>query len=357
MSPLPLQFLLLTIAGWMTRDQRVVVEYLLAELSVYRELREGRRLPLTDAHRRKLALAAKKLSRKLLHEAATIATPDTLLRWYRELVAKKYDGSRQRGPGRPRVAVDITELVVRMARDNPGWGYTRIGGALSNLGHTVGRSTIARIMLEAGLDPAPERSKRMSWSAFLRAHWGAIVAMDFFTVEVLSAVGLVRYHVLFAIDLASRRVEICGITDQPHGEWMKQMARNVSDAVDGFVLGKSKLVVDRDSLFTSEFRDMLRVSLGVETVRLPARSPNLNAYAERFVRSVRAECLSKVVPLGQAHLRELLRQYVVHYHLERNHQGIGNALITPANDNAETGAVRRRTRLGGLLSYYEREAA
>ena len=191
-----------------------------------------------DAQRRRLALAAMRLGRKALSRIDTLVTPDTL-RWYRRLVAKKYDSSG-RGRSRPRRTADIAELVLRMARDNSGWGYTRIRGALSNLSHYVGRNTIKRILAEAGFDPVPERSKRTSWSSFLRAHWGAIAAMDFFTVEVVSLVGLVRYHVLFVIDLASRRVELVGIVHRPHEAWMKQAARNLTDGVDGFLLGKRR---------------------------------------------------------------------------------------------------------------------
>ena len=153
-------------------------------------------------------MKGKAIGRKKLADIATIATPDTILAWYRRLIARKYDGSHKRGPGRPRVRRDIGELVVRMATENPRWGYTRIQGALKQLDLRVGRSTIARLLAEHGLEPSPERGKRMPWRTFLRAHWGAIAAMDFFTVEVLTWAGLVRYHVLFVIDLATRRVEI-----------------------------------------------------------------------------------------------------------------------------------------------------
>jgi transposase InsO family protein len=355
MSTMPLRFLLLAVAGWMTRDQRLVTEYLLAENVVLREKLRGRRIRFTDAQRRRLATAAKKLGRKGVSTIDTLVTPDTLLGWYRRLVAKKYDGSTRRRSARPRQTMDIVELVLRMARENRGWGYTRIRGALNNLGHDIGRNTIKRILLEAGMDPAPKRSKRASWSSFLRAHWGAIAAMDFFTVEAVTLAGLVRYHVLFVIDLASRRVEIVGIVHRPHDAWMKQVARNLTDTMDGFLLRKRYLIMDRDPLFTKAFRTLL-IDSGVKSVQLPARSPNLNAFAERFVRSVREECLSKVVPLGEKHLRQLLREFVEHYHLERNHQGLSNALIEPSNENS-VGRVIRRSRIGGMLNYYHRAAA
>jgi hypothetical protein len=178
MPSLPLQFLLLTVAGWMTRDKRLVTEYLLAENAVLRQQLGGHRIRCTDAQRRRLATAAKKLGRKALSKLDTLVTPDTLLRRYRRLVAQKYDGTGRRGPNKRRRTADVVELVLRMAHENSGWGYMRIRGALFNLGHDIGRNTIKRILLDAGIDPAPERAKRMSWSAFLRAHWGAIAAMD-----------------------------------------------------------------------------------------------------------------------------------------------------------------------------------
>jgi putative transposase len=252
---------------------------------------------------------------------------------------------------------DVVELVLRMARENSSWGYTRIRGALANLGHEIGRNTIKRILLEAGMDPAPERSKRTSWNAFLRAHWGAIAAMDFFTVEVVTWAGLVRFPVLFAIDLASRKVAVAGIVHQPHEAWMMQIGRNLTDAVDGFLSKHRYLIMDRDPLFTHAFRTMLAAS-GVKSVRLPARSPNLNAFAERFVGSVRCDCLARVIPLGERHLRQLVIEYVDHYHAERNHQGLRNTLIAPMNNNAANSrSIVRRQRLGGLLNFYHREAA
>jgi putative transposase len=357
MSSLPLQFLLLTLAGWMTRDQHRVTEYLLAENAVLRQQLVGRRIRYTNAQRRRLGTAAEKLGRKALSKIDTLVTPQTLLRWYRRLVAQKYDGTARRGPNKPRRTAYVVELVLRMARENTGWGYTRIRGALANLGHDIGRNTIKRILFEAGMDPAPERSKRTSWSAFLRAHWGAIAAMDFFTVEAVTLAGLVRFHVLFVIDLASRRVELAGIVHQPHEAWMLQMGPNLTDAVDGFLLSKRYLIMDRDPLFTHAFRTMLAAS-GVKSVRLPARSPNLNAYAERFVGSVRRECLARVIPLVERHLHQIVQDYVAHYRAERNHQALGNKLIAAQNDNAANGGrVVRRQRLGGVLNFYYRAAA
>jgi transposase InsO family protein len=242
-----------------------------------------------------------------------------------------------------------------MARDNPRWGYTRIRGALYNVGHEIGRNTIKRILLENGFDPI--RRKGMSWETFLKAHWGAIAATDFFSVEVLTRSGLVRYFVLFVIDLKTRRIGIAGILTRPNGEWMKQIARNLTDCEDGFLNGSRHLIHDRDPLFTKSFREILNSS-GVETVKLPARSPNLNAYAERFVRSIKSECLAQIIPLGERHLRHAVKEYTEHYHIERNHQGLDNRLIEkPSGAVDMNSAVVRHERLGGVLNYYERRAA
>jgi hypothetical protein len=160
-----------------------------------------------------------------------------------------------------------------MAEQNPSWGYTRIRGALANLGHDLGRNTIKRILAAAGIAPAPERGKRTNWTTFLKAHFGTIAAADFFTVEVLTLTGLVRYFVLFVIDLKTRRVQVAGITHQLHGKWMEQIARNVTDGVDGFLRSTRYLIHDRDPLFTAGFQAILEAA-GVESVKLPARSPN-----------------------------------------------------------------------------------
>jgi putative transposase len=195
-----------------------------------------------------------------------------------------------------------------MARENA-WGHTRPKGALKNLGYEVGRNTIKRILQEHGIDPAPERGRRTSWATFIKARLGVIVGMDFFFVEVVTWLGLIRYHVLFAIDVASRKVAILGIAANPGSSWMEQMARNPVDAVDGFLVGKRYVLVDRDPLYTEGFRRILGQG-GVKAVRLPARSPNLNVFAERFVLSIKSECLERMVPLGEGYLRWAISEYV-----------------------------------------------
>jgi len=210
MSVAPLQFLLLVFAGWVNRHQAEVVAYLQEENRVLREQLGGRRLRFTDAQRRRLAAKGRLVGRRALEQLAGLVTPDTILRWYRELIAKKYDGT-----ARPGTAASLQRLVVQFATENPSWGYTRIRGALRNLGHELGRNTIKRILLEHGLDPAPKRGKTMPWKTFLKAHLGVIAATDFFTVEALTLGGLVRYVVWFVIDLESRRVHIAGLIRHP----------------------------------------------------------------------------------------------------------------------------------------------
>ncbi|MGD2111516.1 MAG: integrase core domain-containing protein [Phycisphaerae bacterium] len=197
----------------------------------------------------------------------------------------------------------------------------------------------------------------MPWSIFLKSHWDCIAATDLFTVEVWSLAGLTRYYVLFFIKLSDRRVHVAGITEYPHEAWMKQVGRNVTDAFDGFLLDIRYLILDRDSIFTAAYRDLLKHA-GVKSVRLPPRSPNLNAYAERWVRTVRGSCLNRMIFFGEDSLRRAINEFLAYYHHERNHQGLGNRLIDPREKVGVTeGAIECRERLGGLLRYYYRPAA
>ena len=251
----------------------------------------------------------------------------------------------------------MEDLVVRLAKENRDWGYRRIQGALANLGHVVARGTVANILREHGLEPAPERSRKTTWKEFLCRHWEVLVAADFFTVEVWTRSGLTRFVVLFLIDLSTRRVAMAGLATKADGIWMDQVARNLCDAGDGFLTGKRYLIHDRDPLFTAEFLGTLAAS-GVKSVKLPPRSPNLNPHAERFVRTIKESCLDRMILFGGNSLRKVIHEFVAHYHGERSHQGLGNRLIIPDEDHAgNRGAIRRRERLGGMLNYYYRQAA
>jgi putative transposase len=354
-----LQVLIVMIAGWIQRHQQQVITYLQEENRVLKAQLGGRRLCLTNTERRRLAALAHPLGRKRLTEVATIATPDTLLRWYKRLIAQKFDGSTRRTPlGRPPVAEEVEWLAIQMAEENPTWGYRRIQGALANLGHHLDKLTVRNILRRHHLEPAPQRRKAgMSWAQFLKMHWEVLAATDFFTVEVATWHGLVTYYVLVVMELATRRVQVAGITPHPTAAFMQQCARQLTDPFDGFLLGTRYLIHDRDTKFTQAFDAFLKDS-GVDIIVLPPRSPNLNAHCERFVRSIKAEALDHLVMLGEQALSYAIHQYLAHYHTERNHQGLDNQLI--AREGAvggQTGPVVRRERLGGLLTYYHREAA
>ena len=332
-------------------------EYLAAENRILKAQLKSR-LKLSDAERGMLGEIGHRLARKTLAEVATVARPDTILAWYRKLVARKFDGSKARqGPGRPRVKPEVEQLIVRMASENRDWGYDRIAGALANLGHKVSDQTIGNILQRHGLPPAPERKRTTTWPAFIRTHLALLAGTDFFTAEVLTLRGLVTYYVLFFIHLESRRVDIAGITVHPDEPWMQQIARNVTMEGCGILRDCRYLLHDRDTKYTPSFRAII-TSGQVEPLALPAHSPNLNAHAERWVRSVKQECLSKVILFGERSLRRALREYVEHYHGERNHQGKGNVVLFPRDTriHRERQLVQCRERLGGLLRYYHQAA-
>jgi putative transposase len=200
----------------------------------------------------------------------------------------------------------------------------------------------------------PERPT--SWQTFLHAHWGAIAGADFFTTEVWTCRGLVTFYTVFVIDLASRRVQIVGSTPHPHDVFMQQVTRTMTAADDGLLIEHRVLICDRDTKWSAPVRARLREA-GIRVVLTPYRAPNANAYAERFVRSIKEECLNRLIPIGERHLRRAITEYVEHYHRERNHQGTDNALIAGAAvGKGQRGHIRRRPRLGGLLNYYERAA-
>jgi len=344
-----------------TVDQELLLrnEYLAAENRI---LKAQLKTPLrhTDAERMTIAEIAHRLGRKALEDVANAVKPDTLLGWYRRLIARKFDGSKSRRyPGRPRIDDEIEQWVVRMAQDNSDWGYDRIVGAMANLGYRLSDQTVGNILHRNGISPAPARKRTTTLADFIRVHMAVLAGTDFFSVEVLTLRGLVTYYVLFFIRLESRRVEVAGITQHPNEVWMKQIARNVTMDEWGFLDNCNYLIHDRDTKYCQSFRDIVE-SGDVRTLPLPARSPNLNAFAERWVKSVKDECLSKLILFGEASLRRTLREYVVHYHVERNHQGKDNVLLFPVATKAMNhgdGSVGCKERLGGLLKYYHREAA
>jgi transposase InsO family protein len=341
-------------------DQEVLLrnEYLVTENRLLRSQIKGR-VRLSDSERKTLAAIGKKLGRQTLEEVARIVKPGTILAWHRKLIAQKCDGSSQRkAPGRPRIGQEVEALIVRMAKANRSWGYDRIVGALANLGITVSDQTVGHVLKRHSIAPAPERKKTTTWKEFIRTHLEVLVATDFFTAEVWTTAGLVTYYVLCFIHLASRKVHVAGATPHPNEPWMVQIARNVTMEEWGFLEPGQYLIHDRDGKYCPAFQQLIDAA-GVTRVPLPPRSPNLNAHAEWWVRSVKEECLARLILFGEEALHHALHEYMAHYHHERNHQGKDNVILMPSlrSDQQHDDPVRCRERLGGLLKYYDREAA
>jgi len=310
--------------------------------------RQQQRPRLRPADRAFIAALSRLLPHRRRH--GLVVTPATLLRWHRELVRRKWTYP-QRQPGRPRTHHDLHKLVLRLARENPRWGYQRIAGELLKLGFRLSPSTIGRLLASARLEPAPRRGA-VSWRAFLRQQAAGMLACDFFTVETLA---LRRLYVLFFIELGSRRVHFAGCTTNPTGAWVVQQARNLS--FTGLFQRMHFLIHDRDSKFTASFDEVFR-SEGVRVIHTPVRAPQANAYAERFVRTVRTECLDWLLIVGRRHLERTLRTYIQHYNRERPHRGL--ALQPPEAPQLKSppdAGVQRRDRLGGLIHEYYRAAA
>jgi putative transposase len=281
-----------------------------------------------------------------------IVAPQTLLRWHRQLVRRRWTQPQRTG-GRPPVERRVRELVLRLARENPRWGYPRIAGELLKLGARVSPSTVRRLLLTAGLTPAPRRSGP-SWREFLRQQAASVLACDFFTVETLT---LRRYYVLFFIELQTRRVQLAGCSATPSAHWVAQQARNLS--FSGALGDAGFLVHDRDSKFSPAFDEVFR-SDGIRIVLTPFRAPKANAHAERFVRTVRSECLDWLLIGGQRHLERVLQVFVDHYNRERPHRSLGRhppQPLAPTTPISACGPVKRKDRLGGLLHEYYRAAA
>ena len=292
------------------------LEYCQEENRVLRELLRDqygcKRLKLTDSQRRRLALKGHDIGRHLLNQVSVLFSPETVLSWYRKLVAQKYDGSRNRKAGRPRTSQELVDLVVRIARNNPSWGYDRIRGVVEHLGFTIGRTTIRRILDDHGIVPDPEQKRRVRWKEFLSSHKEDMAAKDLCCVELLTKRGLVRCMILFFIDIASRRVEIAGIKASPNGLWMKQIARNITDSENGFLKDNKYLIHDRDPLYTKDFDEFIESS-GTKIIKMPPCAPDMNAYSERFVQTLKFECLNKMIFTSQEQLEYAVSEFITDY--------------------------------------------
>jgi transposase InsO family protein len=350
--------LLAYITGSVDENLLVRNEYLAAENRLLRKQIPGR-VQLTDAERKTLAEIGKQLGKYALAEVDTIVTPDTILAWHRKLIAKKFDGFQQRKAcGRPKVDPELEALVVRLTQENRLWGYDRIAGALRHLGYTISDQTVGNILKRHAIPPAPERKKTTTWKAFIRMHMDVLVATDFFTTDVWTLGGLGTYYVLFFIHLGIRQVHVAGVTPHPDARWMVQIARNSTMTDWGFLKPGHYLIHDRDGKFCPGFQHVID-NTGVKRAPLPPRSPHLNAYAERWIRSVKEEALARMMLFGERSLRYALSEFVAHYHQEHPHQGTGNVILMPMSQQVTKrgSPIRWRKRLGGLLQYYGREAA
>ncbi len=335
-------------------SQEAVIQYLIQEIKFLSAHLTHRPKP-TEGEKAALARAAKALDPAYLEKAFNLFTPATLYRWYRELVREKWDYSKLRKyPGRPKINRELEDLIVKLALENPNDGYETLVGRLKILGFDSNTETIQNVLKRNGIPPSPERKVGLTWKEFLEIHWDNLAATDFFTWEVLTPFGLVTYYVLFFIRLKTREVHFAGVTTNPDENWMRQIARNFTDPETGYLKEKNILLHDRDSKYTSHFARILNES-DVQTIKLASQSPNMNAYAERFVGSVKEQCLSRLIIISEKQLRKVLKEYLAFYHHERGHQGIGNVIPFPRpqdNVGSREGKIVRKSRLGSLLNYY-----
>ncbi len=307
-----------------------------------------------------LAILAAKLTglgrgaKTKLNQVLLLFKPDTVLKWHRDRVRRKWTFRQQRAGGRPATCPELQVLLLRLAQENPTWGYSKLHGELLKLGYDIGRSTVRDILKRQHIAPAPQRAKNCgNWSSLLSHYGKQLMACDFFTVET---VWLKTLHALFFIELGSRRVHFAGCTAHPTAEWVTQQARHLTWRLQDEQLSMRFLIRDRDAKFTAKF-DAVFVAEGIEILRTPYRTPTANAFAERWVRSVREECLDKLLIVNEAHLHRVLREYVRYFNQARPHQGIEQRCPIRIERGRRHGAVERRDVLGGIIHDYDRAAA
>jgi putative transposase len=335
------------------RSKELELLVLRQELSILR--RQARRPQLTESNRLVLAALSRVMPRRSWQ--AFLVTPETLLRWHRRIVARRWTYPHRR-PGRPPVDQEVRQLILRLARENGHWGYVRIVGELRKLGITVSATLVRKVLAHAGIPPAPDRAAS-SWRSFLRQHENTILACDLFTVDT---VWLRRLYVLFFVSIGTRRVEYVACTSAPDTAWMSQQARNLLMDVDDRSQRPRFLIHDRDTKFSRAFDSIFR-SQGIEIIRTPIQAPNANAYAERWVGSVRRECLDRLLIFGRRQLEHVLRVYIRHFNQQRPHRALdlrppdrGGGTDPPPTATLYTRQVRRRDLLGGLVHEYEAAA-
>jgi len=343
-------FALVLLLGRSDGSKELELVLLRHELAILR--RDTRRPQLTARDRLALAALSRVLPRRSWH--AFPVTPETLLRWHRRIITRHWTYPH-RQPGRPPLGTEVRELILRLARENSHWGYVRIVGELRKLGITVSATLVRNVLARSGIPPAPQRDQ-LSWRSFLRQHAETMLACDFFTVDT---VWLRRLYVLFFVSIGTRRVEYLACTSNPNATWMAQQARNLLMDLDERGQRSRFLIHDRDTKFSRAF-DGIFQSEDIAVIRTPIRAPNANAYAERWVGSVRRECLDRLLIFGRRQLEHVLRVYVCHFNQQRPHRALElrppdsrGGLDPPPTATARTPQVQRRDLLGGLLHEYE----
>ena len=340
-------------------NMQTMCEYQAEKLRIYEEhfteLTGKERPELNDSDKRRLAQRGKALNDWLLATVEPTWCVGTIRGWYDSLVGAKYDSAAagQRKRGRKPISPEIVEKILYFNERNPDWGYDRIAGTMRYLGYDVSATTIRKVLDAHGIVPDPERRKRGDWRQFIETQQYVAAATDFATVEVLTEHGLVREHLLFFMDIGSREVRLGGITRNPDSNWTTQIARNMCDMWDGFLLGKKYLIHDRDTLFNRRF-DSIFESLGITVKRLPPFCPNMNARCENFIRALKTECLDKIIFKTREQIRLAVTEFLEYWNHYRPHEGLGGKMIQPYPQNSG-GNLVEVSFLGGLLHGYKRE--
>jgi putative transposase len=292
--------------------------------------------------------------RAALEASVRLFKPTTVIGWHQAIVRRKWTYQQRRKPGRPPIDTDLEHWILQVAKDNPGLGYEKLAGELHKLGFTVSKTTVSVVLERHGVPPAPKRGREgSSWRVFLNHYKDQFLACAFFTVETL---GLKTLYILFFLAHSTRRVHLAGCTAHSSGAWVTQQARQMTWAVQDRELPMRYLIHDHDTKFTDAF-DTVFEAEGVEIVDIPYQAPNANAFAERWVRSVREECLDKVIILNERHLRRVLHEYIEYYNTRRPHQGLEQDSPVGMLPASQQGSVRYREVLGGIIRDYYREAA
>jgi putative transposase len=351
--------LLIAIAGMLNQQNQDLIDFLNGEIKVLKEIFVKKRIKFNNKQRAYLAHKFKKISSESIRQQELLVTPETMMNWYRYLIKKKWDYSKNRKAGRPKISEVNVKLVLKLIEENPYKGDKDISNKLKNLGIKLSAQSVKNIREKYGIPPLPERNKNGNWEKFIKANWNTLVAMDFKTVEVQcsNSLELETYYVLFAIKLSTREVKLCGITRYPKEDWMLLVGNSLTDPIDGFFLENKKCIIDNDVIFTKKFCNLLKDSK-IDTVKTIIKAPNMNTFIERFIRTYKYEVLQWVIPSSVNHLRTITKEWLTHYNTERNHQGIDDHIIKPQDHvGRSNGEVLKISRLNGVLNYYYRASA